>query len=274
MAKREGGPEPPSFFAYDPSLSTTLTAPCYAGFMAASLLHSSFSTPVRAWFTETFPGPTDVQRRGWPVIAAGSHALLVAPTGSGKTLAAFLWAIDGLAKFPAGPAQPGVRVLYISPLKALVYDIERNLRAPLAGIRRAALESSPSVPPGEKSRWTCARATHRRGNAGSRPGTPVDILVTTPESLFLLLGSRARETLATVSTVIVDEIPHRHWPPRSGEPTWPSPWSGSASPTRPDPQRIALSATVRPLPEVARFLGETGPWRWSTPRHRPSSTSG
>ena len=249
MAKREGGPEPPSFFAYDPSLSTTLTAPCYAGFMAASLLHSSFSTPVRAWFTETFPGPTEVQRRGWQAIAGGGHALLIAPTGSGKTLAAFLWAIDSLGRLPPG-TEPGVRVLYVSPLKALVYDIERNLRAPLAGIERTAERLGTAV--------RALRVDVRTGDTPPRERRqqmrqPADILVTTPESLFLLLGSQARDTLRTVRTVIVDEV-HALAPSKRGSHLSLS-LERLAELTGTDPQRLGLSATVRPTAEIASFLG-------------------
>ncbi|MHB8765603.1 MAG: DEAD/DEAH box helicase, partial [Deferrisomatales bacterium] len=166
--------------------------------MAADPL-SPFAEPTRAWFSAAFAAPTPVQRRGWEAIARGEHALLVAPTGSGKTLAAFLWGLDALARVPPGAA-PGVRLLYVSPLKALVYDVERNLRAPLAGVRRAAegLGLAPrAVAVDVRTGDTPARDRRRQARR------PADLLVTTPESLFLLLGSGARATLSTVETVIV-----------------------------------------------------------------------
>ena len=161
-----------------------------------------FSKPTQSWFEGNFEAPTEVQRRGWPVIARGAHALLVAPTGSGKTLAAFLAGIDRVASLPPD-SPPGIRVLYVSPLKALVYDVERNLRAPLAGIRRAAERN------GEPMRDV--RVDIRTGDTSSRDRRrqarePADILVTTPESLFLILGSRAAANLTRVATVIVDGI--------------------------------------------------------------------
>ena len=155
-----------------------------------------------AWFVDAFPAPTRVQQLGWPVIARGAHTLLLAPTGSGKTLAAFLVGIDRVARLPTD-AQPGVRVLYVSPLKALVYDVERNLRGPLVGIQRTAERLNlPSRPIGVDVRTgdTPQRERQRQKRA------PEEILVTTPESLFLMLGSSARDTLTTVDTIIVDEI--------------------------------------------------------------------
>src|ERR687885_1517103 len=146
-----------------------------------------FKPPVRAWFERTFDAPTPAQERGWPAIASGKHTLIQAPTGSGKTLAAFLWALD--------QARPGERtqVLYVSPLKALNYDVERNLRGPLAGIgsELSVAVRTGDTPPKERAAML---------------KTPPDILITTPESLFLLLTSRARETLRTVRFVIVDEV--------------------------------------------------------------------
>ncbi len=212
-----------------------------------------FSELAGRWFTENFPAPTPVQARGWPVIASGEHALLVAPTGTGKTLAAFLWALDALARRPADTA-PGVRVLYVSPLKALVYDVERNLRAPLAGMRRVAADLG--LP------WRDLSADVRTGDTPSverrRQGRePADILVTTPESLFLLLGSRGREALRSVETVIVDEV-HALLPTKRGAHLALS-LERLAELTGADPQRVGLSATVRPLDEAARYLGGSRP---------------
>ncbi len=212
-----------------------------------------FSDATRAWFGENFSAPTEVQRRGWAAIARGEHALLVAPTGSGKTLAAFLAALDGLLRREAEPV-PGTRVLYVSPLKALVYDIERNLRAPLAGIRRAAQrlgsdarELRVDVRTGD----TPARERRRQARA------PGEILVTTPESLFLILSSRARESLVGVDTVIVDEV-HALAPTKRGVHLALS-LERIAELTNTDPRRIGLSATLRPLDEAAGFLGGTRP---------------
>jgi len=155
------------------------------------------------WLEATFDTPTEVQKRGWPLISSGANALLVAPTGSGKTLAAFLAGIDSLTSIPED-AEEGVRVLYISPLKALVYDIERNLRAPLAGIERLAQGGDARI-------LRVPRVDIRTGDTTQRERRlqakhPADILVTTPESLYLILGSAAREGLRHVKTVIVDEI--------------------------------------------------------------------
>src|SRR5215210_1306070 len=146
-----------------------------------------FSPAVRTWFEQTFDAPTPAQERGWPAIASGASTLIQAPTGSGKTLAAFLWTLD-----QARPGE-GTQVLYVSPLKALNYDVERNLRGPLAGIgsELSVGVRTGDTPPKERA------AMQRR---------PPDILITTPESLFLLLTSRARETLRTVRFVIVDEV--------------------------------------------------------------------
>ena len=168
-----------------------------------------FSLPARQWFEANFAAPTPVQNEGWTRIAAGEHALLIAPTGSGKTLAAFFYCIDRLAReAPRAPSEdePGVRVLYVSPLKALVYDIERNLRAPLVGIRaRRRRAGEASAPPAPRVAVRTGDTPQKRP---ARPGPdPAEILVTTPESLYLILGSAAaRHAALTVETVIVDEI--------------------------------------------------------------------
>ena len=208
-----------------------------------------FRPSTRTWFEDHFETPTEVQRRGWERIAAGRHALLVAPTGSGKTLAAFLWGIDAAAAL-APEAEPGVRVLYVSPLKALVYDVERNLRAPLSGVQTTAERLGES--------WRPVRISVRTGDTPQRDRqrmarAPGEILVTTPESLFLILGARAREILRTVHTVIVDEI-HSLAPTKRGTHLALSLERLSELCER-DPQRIGLSATARPLERVARFLG-------------------
>ena len=206
-----------------------------------------FSAPAREWFEGVFRAPTPVQAEAWSVISSGAHALVVAPTGSGKTLAAFFWALDTLA---SRPASPGTKVLYISPLKALGVDVERNLRAPLTGLRVTAERlgvTQTDLSVGVRSGDTPAReraALLRR---------PPDILITTPESLYLMLTSSARETLRNVETVIVDEI-HAVAGTKRGSHL-------SLSLERLDAlvghdvQRVALSATVRPIERVASFLG-------------------
>ena len=195
-----------------------------------------------------------MQEQGWHAIAKGEHALLLAPTGSGKTLAAFLWCLDRLARDAANPAQAGVRVVYVSPLKALAYDVERNLRAPLAGIARAAeaLGAPFRVP----------RVAVRTGDTPARERRdllrdPADIVVTTPESLYLMLGSSAREALRACDTIIVDEI-HALAPTKRGAHLALS-LERLAVLTGRDPQRIGLSATQRPLDEIGRFLGGDRP---------------
>ena len=207
-----------------------------------------FSEPTRIWFDETFDRATPVQRKGWSAINGGAHTLLVAPTGSGKTLAAFLAAIDYCLNLPA-EAPAGVRVLYVSPLKALVYDVERNLRAPLIGIaHRAAALDIPvrDVQVDVRTGDTPQKERQRQAKQAA------DILVTTPESLFLLLGSKARENLRGVHTVIIDEI-HALAPTKRGAHLALSLERLSALCAQ-EPQRVGLSATVRPLDEMARFL--------------------
>ncbi|TQF66122.1 ATP-dependent helicase [Rhodococcus spelaei] len=214
-----------------------------------------FSAPTREWFTGAFPAPTPAQLGAWEAIADGSHALVVAPTGSGKTLSAFLWALDQLATRPHDEKRPpGTTVLYISPLKALAVDVERNLRAPLVGITQTAKRlglTPPDITVGVRSGDTTL--ADRRALVR----TPPDILITTPESLFLMLTSAARESLATVRTVIVDEV-HAVAATKRGAHLALSLERLDMLLERPA-QRIGLSATVRPHEEVARFLAGSAP---------------
>jgi ATP-dependent Lhr-like helicase len=210
-----------------------------------------FSPATRAWFTAAFAAPTAAQLAAWDAVARGDHALVVAPTGSGKTLAAFLWALDRLAAQPP-PAETGhrCRVLYVSPLKALAVDVERNLRAPLTGIRQAAIRlglPAPDIRVRVRSGDTPAdqRRTFTR--------QPPDILITTPESLFLLLTSAARTALSGVETVVLDEV-HALAGSKRGAHLALSLERLDALLQRPT-QRVGLSATVRPVAEVARWLG-------------------
>ena len=209
-----------------------------------------FHPAVREWFEAAFPGPTKPQVQGWPAIARGESTLILAPTGTGKTLAAFLWCINRLMFAPAPQKNERCRVVYISPIKALAVDVERNLRAPLVGIAQAAKRlgaefHEPQVairtgdtPPAERARFM----RH-----------PADILITTPESLYLLLTSNARDSLRSVETVVIDEI-HALVPSKRGSHL-------ALSMERLEHlcgrrlQRIGLSATQRPLEEVARYLG-------------------
>jgi ATP-dependent Lhr-like helicase len=207
---------------------------------------------TRTWFEETLGEPTPAQRRAWPLIQAGKSTLLVAPTGSGKTLAAFLSAIDRLL-FSAEPDKKArCRVLYVSPLKALVLDVERNLAAPLAGIRHTADRlgiAHRTVEVGMRTSDTPAKERARFSR------NPPDVLVTTPESLYLLLTSGAREALRSVETVIVDEI-HALAGTKRGSHLFLSLERLEALRLSPKPlQRIGLSATQRPLEEIARLLG-------------------
>jgi ATP-dependent helicase Lhr and Lhr-like helicase len=214
----------------NPRLALRPTSEGYADRVSAL---APFTPAVRTWFERTFDGPTPAQEQGWPAIASGKHVLIQAPTGSGKTLAAFLWALDR--------AQPreGTQVLYVSPLKALNYDVERNLRGPLAGIgsELSVAVRTGDTPPKERAAML---------------KSPPDILITTPESLFLMLTSRARETFGGVQVVIVDEVHAVAGTKRGahlalslerlerlvGEPV----------------QRVGLSATQRPLEEIGRFV--------------------
>ncbi|MCV7319911.1 ATP-dependent helicase [Mycolicibacterium confluentis] len=212
---------------------------------------SRFSTLTRDWFAGTFSAPTPAQAQAWDAIADGHNTLVIAPTGSGKTLAAFLWAIDELARHPREGA-PKTRVLYISPLKALAVDVERNLRTPLTGIARIAERNGtepPAISVGVRSGDT---PPNRRRELLTKPP---DILITTPESLFLMLTSAARETLSDVRTVIIDEV-HAVAATKRGAHLALSLERLDAMLEKPA-QRIGLSATVRPPEEVARFLSGT-----------------
>jgi ATP-dependent helicase Lhr and Lhr-like helicase len=194
-----------------------------------------FSPETRAWFERTFSEPTPAQALGWPAIATGQHTLIQAPTGSGKTLAAFLYGIDKLTTEPG----KGLRLLYVSPLKALNYDIERNLRGPLAGLRSELAVAVRTGDTPQKDRQRMLRH-------------PPDILITTPESLFLMLTSQARDILSGVETLILDEV-HAVAGTKRGAHL-------ALSVERlerlvPQPvQRIGLSATQRPLEEIGRFV--------------------
>ena len=214
---------------------------------------SHFSAPVRDWFRATFSAPTAAQEGAWESIRNGNNTLIIAPTGSGKTLAAFLWALDALHREHEAGTAGGTRILYISPLKALGADVERNLRAPLAGITRLSGNETgePSISVGVRSGDTPAR--ERRQLISNPP----DILITTPESLYLMLTSAARNTLAGVTTVIVDEI-HNLAATKRGAHLAVSLERLDALLTKPA-QRIGLSATVENPEAVARFLGGVQP---------------
>ena len=202
-----------------------------------------FTPQVRDWFLRSFEAPTEAQEQAWPAIARGENVLLSAPTGSGKTLAAFLWALDRLVAEPG----EGTRLVYVSPLKALSYDIERNLRAPLKGIGadvRVAIRTG-DTPQRERQQML------RR---------PPDNLITTPESLYLMLTSRAQEFLKSAKWLIVDEV---HAVARTKRGAHLALTMERLEDLAEEPlQRIALSATQRPLEEVARFV--VGPQRQCT----------
>ena len=229
---------------------------------AASDSLSCFHPVTAAWFRAVFDAPTAPQRLGWPVIARGESTLILAPTGTGKTLTAFLWCLDRLMladrdqgsgirdQKKSEMTSTGCRVVYVSPLKALAVDVERNLRSPLVGIANMARrmgvpfhEPEISVRTGDTPQRERARFTRH----------PADILITTPESLYLLLTSQASAALRTVETVIIDEI-HALVPTKRGAHLALSLERLEAIVKKPL-QRIGLSATQRPLEEVARFLG-------------------
>ncbi|WP_411734671.1 ATP-dependent helicase [Paeniglutamicibacter sp.] len=240
-----------------------------------------FTPATRAWFEGAFAAPTPAQIGAWDAISTGQHALVVAPTGSGKTLSAFLWALDSFARTATeilSPALPGLetgvslgtqatktatktaaksggtKVLYISPLKALGVDVERNLRAPLVGIKATAAHlglAVPQVSVGVRSGDTPANERRKLVT------NPPDILITTPESLYLMLTSRARESLAGVHTVIIDEVHAVAGTKRGAHLALSLERLDALLPSA--AQRIGLSATVEPRDEVARFLGGTAP---------------
>ncbi|QKJ18428.1 Lhr family ATP-dependent helicase [Microbacterium hominis] len=236
-----------------------------------------FGPATQDWFRGAFPRPTDAQVGAWQAISAGKHALVVAPTGSGKTLSAFLWAIDRVFHTKAVPTAPakgrrsvdaaGTGILYISPLKALGVDVERNLRSPLVGIGQSARRLGvvvPEVTVGVRSGDTTSSDRRKLVQA------PPDILITTPESLYLMLTSRAGDTLRDVHTVIVDEV-HAVAATKRGAHLAVSlerldELRRSFAPDAAPAQRIGLSATVRPIDEVARFLGGAAPVEIVAPR--------
>src|SRR2546423_13189540 len=203
---------------------------------------SQFSERTRAWFEGAFEAPTPAQELAWPAIASGEHVLLSAPTGSGKTLAAFLWAIDQLSQGDA--EQRGISLVYVSPLKALSYDVDRNLRAPLRGI---GAELKVAVRTGDTPQRD-RQAMLRR---------PPDILITTPESLYLMLTGRAQELFRGARWCIVDEI-HAVASTKRGSHLALTLERLSRAAGH-DVQRIGLSATQNPLEEVGRFM--VGPRR-------------
>jgi ATP-dependent Lhr-like helicase len=234
-----------------------------------------FHPAVREWFLASFDAPTRPQQLGWPAIARGESTLILSPTGSGKTLTAFLWSLERVMFAPAPRKDRRCRVLYVSPLKALAVDVERNLRAPLAGIARVAAErGEPFVAPVIAIRTGDTPAAER----ARFQRDPADILITTPESLYLLLTSNARDALRGIDTIILDEI-HALVPTKRGAHLALSIERLAVRCDRP-PQRIGLSATQRPLEEVARFLGgahrshNPTTRRHKSPGARRTSTSG
>jgi ATP-dependent Lhr-like helicase len=209
-----------------------------------------FHAVTARWFREALGEPTALQREGWPPIARDESTLILAPTGTGKTLTAFLWCLDELMLRTAPDAARGCRVVYVSPLKALAVDVERNLQRPLEGIAEMARRAGVPVRIPEISVRTGDTPQRERARFRRHPG---EIVITTPESLYLMLTSGAGEALRTVETVIVDEI-HALVPTKRGAHLAVSLERLEAL-TGQRVQRIGLSATQRPLEEVARFLG-------------------
>lgn len=218
--------------------------------MADHAVLGAFSPAVREWFSTSFPEPTAPQIQGWPAIVGGAHTLICSPTGSGKTLTAFLSSLDRLITTEPPTPKQRTRVIYISPLRALAFDVEKNLRAPLAGIGLAAERLGlPFQEPVVAMRTGDTSPRERQQLARKPP----DLLITTPESLYLMLTSSVRDTLVNVDTVIIDEI-HALAPTKRGSHLMLT-LERLEEITKTPPQRIGLSATQRPLEEVARFLG-------------------
>ncbi len=218
--------------------------------MADHRVLEAFSPAVREWFATSFPEPTPPQVQGWPAIVGGAHTLICSPTGSGKTLTAFMSSLDRLITTEAPPVKQRTRVLYVSPLRALAFDVEKNLRAPLAGIGLAAERLGLAFNEPVVAMRTGDTSAKERQQLARKPP---DLLITTPESLYLMLTSSVRDTLVNVDTVIIDEI-HALAPTKRGAHLMLT-LERLEEITKTPPQRIGLSATQRPLEETARFLG-------------------